>query len=50
MLQACYIDNNVALWHDTSPAYRYSYDNWQLQTGSDVSRPLCDEQNGVNPL
>jgi len=31
MLPASNTDNNVGLWHDTSPAYLYSYDNWQLQ-------------------
>ena len=31
MLPACNIEINGGLWHDTSPAYLYSYDNWHLQ-------------------
>jgi len=31
MLPACNTDNNVGPSHDTSPAYLYSYDTWQLQ-------------------
>jgi len=31
MSPACITDNNIGLWHDSSPAYLYSYDNWHLQ-------------------
>ena len=31
MLPACNTESNVGLWHDTSLAYLYSYDNWHLQ-------------------
>jgi len=31
MLPACNTDYYVWPWHDTSPAYLYSYDNWHLQ-------------------
>ena len=31
MLPARNTESNVEMWHDTSPAYLYSYDNWHLK-------------------